>query len=158
MRWSQAFIPTLRDDPADAEAMSHKLLVRAGFVRQLTSGVYSLLPLGKRVADKVTAIIRDEIEAIGGVEFELPVVHPGEVWKRTGTAGQRPPLISSKTPAISPVAAMLRQQPSLFHPAIFYLVSFYLSYFLLESSQSVFCSIYCRLFLLHGLPISTFVP
>ncbi|MCJ7725931.1 MAG: proline--tRNA ligase, partial [Acidimicrobiia bacterium] len=84
MRWSRAYIPTLRDDPADAEAVSHKLLVRGGFIRQLMAGSYSLLPLGKRVADKVIRIIRQEIEAIGGVEFELPVVHPGEVWKRTG--------------------------------------------------------------------------
>ncbi|MBU1494065.1 MAG: proline--tRNA ligase [Actinobacteria bacterium] len=84
MRWSRAYIPTLRDDPTDAEAISHKLLVRGGFIRQLMAGSYSLLPLGKRVADKVIGIIRQEIEAIGGVEFELPVVHPGEVWKRTG--------------------------------------------------------------------------
>jgi prolyl-tRNA synthetase len=84
VRWSQAFIPTLRDDPADAEAVSHKLLVRGGFIRQLMAGSYSLLPLGKRVADKVEAIIRREMERIGGQEFLLPVVHPGEVWKRTG--------------------------------------------------------------------------
>ncbi|NQV07740.1 proline--tRNA ligase [bacterium] len=84
MRWSQAFIPTLRDDPADAEAVSHKLLVRGGFIRQLMAGSYSLLPLGKRVADKITQIIRDEMNAIDGQEFELPVVHPGEIWKKTG--------------------------------------------------------------------------
>jgi len=84
MRWSRAYIPTLRDDPADAEAVSHRLLVRGGFIRQLMAGSYSLLPLGKRVADKVIGIIREEIESIGGLEFELPVVHPGDVWKRTG--------------------------------------------------------------------------
>ena len=84
MRWSQAFIPTLRQDPADAEAASHRLLVRGGFIRQLMSGSYSLLPLGLRVAAKVTAIIRAEMNAIGGQEFLLPVVHPGEVWRRTG--------------------------------------------------------------------------
>jgi len=84
VRWSKAFIPTLRDDPADAEAVSHRLLVRGGFIRQLMSGSYSLLPLGKRVADKITAIIREEIDRIGGQEFELPVVHPGEIWKQTG--------------------------------------------------------------------------
>lgn len=84
MRWSRAYIPTLRDDPADAEAVSHRLLVRGGFMRQLMAGSYSLLPLGKRVSDKVIGIIREEIEAIGGLEFELPVVHPAEVWKRTG--------------------------------------------------------------------------
>jgi prolyl-tRNA synthetase len=84
MRWSQAFIPTLRDDPADAEAVSHRLLVRAGFIRQLMAGSYSLLPLGMRVATKVSDIIRSEMNAIGGQEFLLPVVHPGEIWKKTG--------------------------------------------------------------------------
>ncbi len=84
MRWSQAYTPTLRDDPADAEAASHKLLVRGGFIRQLMAGSYSLLPLGRRVATKIERIIREEMDAIGGQEFELPVVHPGEVWKKSG--------------------------------------------------------------------------
>ncbi len=84
MRWSQAFIPTLREDPADAEAVSHRLLVRGGFVRQLMSGVYSLLPLGFRVCRKITAIARAEMEAIGAQEFQLPTLHPGELWRRTG--------------------------------------------------------------------------
>lgn len=84
MRWSQAFIPTLRDDPTDAEAASHKLLVRGGYIRQLMSGVYSMLPLGQRVREKVMAIIREEIDAIGGQEFLLPQLHPKEVWERTG--------------------------------------------------------------------------
>ena len=72
MRWTQAFIPTLRDDPADAEAVSHKLLVRAGFIRQLMSGVYTLLPLGFRVCQKITAIVRAEMDGIGAQEFRLP--------------------------------------------------------------------------------------
>jgi prolyl-tRNA synthetase len=84
VRWSQAFIPTLRQDPADAEAANHRLLVRGGFIRQLMAGSYSLLPLGMRVTAKISAIIREEMNAIGGQEFLLPVVHPGEVWKRTG--------------------------------------------------------------------------
>jgi prolyl-tRNA synthetase len=84
VRWSTAFIPTLREDPADAEAASHRLLVRGGFIRQLMAGSYSLLPLGMRVATKVGNIIRDEMNRIGGQEFLLPVVHPGELWKRTG--------------------------------------------------------------------------
>ncbi len=84
MRWSQAFIPTLRDDPADAEAVSHKLLVRAGFVRQLMSGVYSLLPLGHRVCQKITGIVRHEMDAIGAQEFGLPALHPAELWQRSG--------------------------------------------------------------------------
>ena len=84
MRWSEAFIPTLRDDPSDAEAVSHKLLLRAGYARQLMSGVYSLLPLGQRVTQKITAIIRHEMNAIGGQEFRLPSLHPREVWERSG--------------------------------------------------------------------------
>jgi prolyl-tRNA synthetase len=84
VRWSQSFIPTLRDDPADAEAVSHRLLVRAGFVRQLMAGVYSLLPLGQRVARKITKIVREEMDGIGGQEFLLPALHPAEVWQRSG--------------------------------------------------------------------------
>ena len=84
MRWSQAFIPTLREDPTDAEAVSHKLLVRGGYVRQLMAGVYSMLPLGQRVREKVMAIIREEMNAINGQEFLLPQLHPREVWERTG--------------------------------------------------------------------------
>jgi prolyl-tRNA synthetase family II len=84
LRWSRSFIPTLRDDPADAEAASHKLLVRAGFIRQLMSGSYSILPLGQRVCRKIEGVIRAELEAIGGQEFELPCLHPAEVWKRSG--------------------------------------------------------------------------
>ena len=84
MRWSNAFIPTLRDDPADAEAASHKLLVRGGYIRQLMAGSYSLLPLGQRVARKIEAIIRHEMDAIGAQEFELPCMHPRDVWERTG--------------------------------------------------------------------------
>ncbi len=84
MRWSKAFIPTLRDDPTDAEAVSHKLLVRGGYMRQLMSGVYSMLPLGQRVRENVMAIIREEMNAIGGQEFMLPQLHPREIWERTG--------------------------------------------------------------------------
>ncbi|MFK7896928.1 MAG: proline--tRNA ligase [Myxococcota bacterium] len=84
MRWSSAFIPTLRDDPADAEAVSHKLLVRAGFMRQLMAGHYSLTPLGFRSLRKVEAIVRDEMEKIGAQEFRLPTMHPREIWEKAG--------------------------------------------------------------------------
>jgi prolyl-tRNA synthetase len=84
VHWTQSFIPTLRDDPADAEAASHKLLVRGGFMRQLMSGSYSLLPLGKRVCRKVEGIVRAEMEKIGAQELELPTMHPAEVWQRSG--------------------------------------------------------------------------
>jgi prolyl-tRNA synthetase len=84
LRWSQVFIPTLRDDPADAEAVSHKLLVRAGFIRQLMAGVYSLLPLGTKVVKKIEGILREEMKQIGGQEFQLPSLHPREIWERSG--------------------------------------------------------------------------
>jgi prolyl-tRNA synthetase len=84
MRWSSLFIPTLREVPADAEVPSHRLLVRAGYIRQLTAGVYSLLPLAQRVRLKVMNIIREEMNRIGGQEFFLPAIHPAEVWKESG--------------------------------------------------------------------------
>lgn len=84
MRWSQYFIPTLREDPADAEVVSHKLLLRAGVIRQLSAGIYSFLPLGQRVAHKVMQILREEMNAIGGQEFYLPALHPAEIWQESG--------------------------------------------------------------------------
>ena len=84
MRWTTSFIPTLREDPADAEAVSHRLMVRAGLVRQLTAGVYVYLPLGQRSIDKVNAIIREEMNAIGGQEITMPVLHPAELWQQSG--------------------------------------------------------------------------
>ncbi|AGL18235.1 proline--tRNA ligase [Actinoplanes sp. N902-109] len=84
MRWSQMHIPTLREDPADAGAPSHRLLVRAGFIRQLTAGHYSLLPLAVRVRQRIIEVIREEMERIGVQEFLLPALHPAEIWKRTG--------------------------------------------------------------------------
>jgi prolyl-tRNA synthetase len=84
VRWSQLFIPTLRDDPADAEAISHKLLVRAGFVRQVMSGVYSLLPLGLRVCHKIEKIVREEMAEIGAQELLLPSIQPAELWRESG--------------------------------------------------------------------------
>lgn len=84
MRWSRYFIPTLREDPADAEVVSHKLLLRAGLIRQLTAGVYSFLPLGQRVAQKVMQILREEMNAVGGQEFFLPALHPAEIWQESG--------------------------------------------------------------------------
>jgi prolyl-tRNA synthetase len=84
MRWSQMHIPTLRDDPADAGAPSHRLLVRAGYIRQLMAGHYSLLPLAVRVRARVIEIIRQEMNRIGAQEVLLPVMHPAEVWHRSG--------------------------------------------------------------------------
>jgi prolyl-tRNA synthetase len=84
MRWSQMHIPTLRDDPADAGAPSHRLLLRAGYIRQLMAGHYSLLPLAVRVRAKVIEIIRQEMNRIGAQEVLLPIMHPAEVWHRSG--------------------------------------------------------------------------
>jgi prolyl-tRNA synthetase len=84
MRWSQLHIPTLREDPADADAASHRLLVRAGYIRQLSAGHYSLLTLGIRVRAKVMDIIRQEMNGIGAQELLLPTMHPEEVWRRSG--------------------------------------------------------------------------
>ena len=84
MRWSQMHIPTLRDDPADAGAPSHRLLLRAGYIRQLMAGHYSLLPLGQRVRLKVIQIIREEMNRIGAQEILMPVMHPAELWQRSG--------------------------------------------------------------------------
>ncbi len=84
MRYSRLFIPTLKEAPGEAEAISHKLLVRGGFVRQLAAGLYIYLPLGQRVMDKIDRIMREEMNAIGGQEVTMPVLHPAEVWQQTG--------------------------------------------------------------------------
>ncbi len=83
-RYSQLFIPTLKEAPADAQVPSHKLLVRAGFIRQLGAGIYDYLPLAKRSLAKIERIVREEMDAIGGQEFYLPALHPAEVWKESG--------------------------------------------------------------------------
>ncbi len=84
MRFSAMFIPTLRDIPADAEAVSHILMLRAGYVRQLASGLYIYLPLGWRVLNKINAILKEEMDGIGAQEISMPVLHPAEVWQETG--------------------------------------------------------------------------
>src|SRR5258708_18677084 len=84
MRWSQLHIPTLRDDPADADAASHRLLLRAGFIRQLMAGHYSLLPLGVRVRAKGMSVIREEMNRIGGQEVLLPSLQPAWIWEESG--------------------------------------------------------------------------
>ncbi len=83
-RQSKLFIPTLREAPADAEAVSHKLLVRGGYIRQLSAGVWTYLPLGWRVHEKIVQIIREEQDAIGGQEMRMPVLTPAELWEATG--------------------------------------------------------------------------
>ena len=84
MRWTNAFIQTLKENPQDAEVVSHKLMVRAGLIRKLTAGAYSYLPLGVRTLLKVKAIIRDEMVTAGAEEVLLPALQPLELWKKTG--------------------------------------------------------------------------
>ena len=83
-RLSSYFLPTLREDPADAEALSHRLMVRAGLIRQLGAGLWTFLPAGYRAVKRVEQIIREEIDAIGGQEMLMPVLQPAELWRQTG--------------------------------------------------------------------------
>src|SRR5437879_2550171 len=86
-RASQLHLPTLRDDPADAEAVSHKLLVRGGFIRQVAGGLWTFMPLGWRVHRKVEQIVREELDAFGSQEALAPVLTPAELWEATGRIG-----------------------------------------------------------------------
>ena len=83
MRWTKAFIPTLREVPAEAEVASHQLLLRAGYIRQVAAGLYAHLFLARRSFLKITQIIREEMDRIGGQEFYLPALNPAELWKET---------------------------------------------------------------------------
>src|SRR3989449_2844319 len=96
MRLSKSLVPTLREEPAEAEALSHKLMLRAGLVRHLAAGIYVSLPLGQRVLDKVNAIIREEMNAIGGQEITMPVMHPAEIWKQSGRWDNIPEMFKLK--------------------------------------------------------------
>jgi len=84
MKYSQCFIPTLRDDPADAEVISHKLLLRAGYIRRVTSGVYDFLPMGLRVLRRIETVVREEMNAAGAEELLMPMVQPAELWQASG--------------------------------------------------------------------------
>src|SRR6185503_17037439 len=84
MYWSKLFIPTLRENPAEAEVVSHQLLLRAGYIRQLSAGIYNYLFLAQRSLLKIVSIVRDEMDAIGGQEMLLPALNPAEVWKESG--------------------------------------------------------------------------
>ncbi len=84
IRWSKYFLPTLREDPRDAEAVSHKLMVRSGLIRRLGSGAYSYLPFGLRALQNATAIVREEMNRAGAFELLMPALQPIELWKATG--------------------------------------------------------------------------
>lgn len=84
MNFSNMFVPTLREVPSEAEAVSHKLMLRAGYVRQLAAGLYIFLPLGWRVLNRINKILKEEMEAIGAQEISMPILHPAEIWQKTG--------------------------------------------------------------------------
>ena len=84
MKASQFFVSTLKEAPADAEVLSHKLMVRAGMIKRLGAGIYSYMPMGLRVIRRVEAIIREEMNRAGAVELLMPVVQPAELWQETG--------------------------------------------------------------------------
>jgi len=84
MRWTQCLIPTLKENPQEAEIKSHRLMIRAGLIRKLASGTYSYLPLGLRALKKAEAILREEMDRTGALELLLPAIHPAELWKESG--------------------------------------------------------------------------
>ncbi|MBF0518015.1 MAG: proline--tRNA ligase, partial [Nitrospirae bacterium] len=84
MQYSKLLIPTLKETPSEAEAVSHILMIRGGYIRQLAAGLYISLPLFLRVMEKINTIIRQEMNRIGAQELSMPVLHPAEVWQKTG--------------------------------------------------------------------------
>ncbi len=116
-RLSSYFLPTLRDAPAEAEAISHKLMVRAGLIRQLGAGLWSYLPAGERVHRKVEAILRSEMEAIGGQEVLLPVLQPAGIWQTTGRYGIDELFKLSDRKGAEMVLAMTHEEALTFHIA-----------------------------------------
>ena len=84
LRMSQVYVPTLKEDPAEAEIVSHRLLLRAGMIRKAAAGIYSFLPLGYRSVRKLEQIVREEMNAIGSQEVLLPIVQPAELWHESG--------------------------------------------------------------------------
>ncbi|HHJ64851.1 MAG TPA: proline--tRNA ligase, partial [Aquifex aeolicus] len=84
MRWSRFFLYTMKEDPAEAEAPSHRLLLKAGFIKQVSAGIYEILPAGWRVIRKIEKVVREEMDRSGAQELLLTVLNPAELWKETG--------------------------------------------------------------------------
>ena len=84
MLFSKFYIPTLKETPAEAEVVSHKLLLRAGMIRKLTSGIYTYMPLGLRAVNKVARIVREEMNRAGALEISMPMVQPADLWQESG--------------------------------------------------------------------------
>ena len=114
-RRSETFLPTLKEAPADAEAVSHKLMVRAGLIRQLGTGLWTYLPAGWRAHRRVEAIIRSEMDAIGGQELSMPVMQPAEIWKRTGRYGIDELFKLQDRKGSELVLGMTHEEPLTFH-------------------------------------------
>ena len=89
MKWTKTLIPTLREPPAEAEILSHKLLLRAGLIRKLAGGVYTFLPLGLRALHKVEQIVREEMDRAGAIEVLMPALQPPEIWQQSGRVRNR---------------------------------------------------------------------
>ena len=107
MRMSELFLRTLRDDPADADIDSHRLLVRAGYIRKVAAGIYSWLPLGNRVLRKVEQIVREEMDGAGAQEVILPIIQPLELWERSGRDTRTARRCSGSWTARRPASASL---------------------------------------------------
>jgi prolyl-tRNA synthetase len=116
-RLSEYLLPTVKDPPADAEATSHKLMVRAGLIRQLGAGLWSYLPAGLRAIRRSEAIIREEMDAIGALELQLPVLQPAELWKRTGRYGTEELFKLNDRKGAEMVLAMTHEESLTFHVA-----------------------------------------
>src|SRR5712691_2512842 len=116
-RLSRYFLPTLKEAPADAEALSHVLMVRAGLVRQLGAGMWTFLPAGWRVHRRAEQIIREEMNAIGGLEMLMPVLQPEDPWRRTGRS-ESPELFRLRDRNDRPlVLAMTHEEAVTYHVA-----------------------------------------
>jgi prolyl-tRNA synthetase len=116
-RLSETFLPTLKEDPADAESASHRLMVRAGLIRQLAAGMWTYLPAGWRSHRKVEQIIREEMDAIGAQEMMIPVLQPAEIWKKTGRYGIEELFKLEDRKGTELVLGMTAEEPLTFHVA-----------------------------------------
>ncbi len=116
-RRSRIFLPTLKDAPSDAEAVSHKLMVRAGLIRQLGAGIWTYLPAGLRALRRAEAIVREEMDAIGGQELQVPVLQPAEIWRRSGRYGIDELFKLSDRKGSELVLGMTAEEPMAFHVA-----------------------------------------
>jgi prolyl-tRNA synthetase len=116
-RLSEFLLPTEKQAPADAEATSHKLLVRAGLIRQLGAGLWSYLPAGWRAHEKAVRIVREELDAIGGQELLMPVLQPAELWRRTGRYDIDELFKLSDRKGAEMVLAMTHEETITFHVA-----------------------------------------